>query len=223
MSWLNPLHARESAISELEQRWNTHPNLRIHDFLTEEASTELHAALSKRTLFFHTTRPGSFRYQYWADAIHIDTEPDPQAGSFARWLYSEAMDWIGAWTGQALHPPPDRQLITTLYTRGCYLDPHNDADGKRAIAFVIGLTPETWPESEGGSLEFLESDSKNVRIAESRAPGWNTIDLFSVHDRTFVHRVPMLRTDRYRRALAGWFYLDPDPSPEVGSASHDGG
>jgi hypothetical protein len=207
MSWLNPAHAEASRLERLERDWRVRPNLRIHDFLAPERAEELHRALSSRALYFHTTGPGAFRYQYWADSIHLDDEAEPVAASFARWLYSEGMAWVSEWTGLTLRPPSDRKFLTTLYTRGCYLDPHNDTDGSRSIAFVVGMTREQWPVEEGGSLEFLECGSQNIRIAESRAPGFNTIDLFSVYDQSFIHRVRMLRGDRYRRVLAGWFHL----------------
>jgi len=207
VSWLNPLLQQPAEINGLAQRWCDHPNVRIPAFLSEDHALSLWNELCHRPLHLHTTTPGRFRYQYWADAIHIDKEENPVTSSFARWLYTEGLSWIAHWTEQALSPPEDRQFLTTLFTQGCYLDPHNDADGKRAIAFVLGLTREQWKEDEGGSLAFLRCNDTNVSLAERRPPGWNTLDLFSVHNRTFLHQVQLLKTDRKRRAMAGWFYL----------------
>ncbi len=209
MSWLNPSLKSPTEIEGLGRRWKEHPNLRIRSFLSENHVLSLWTELSHRALHFHTTTPGNFRYQYWADAVHIDNEQNPVVASFARWLYTDALSWISQWSEQALTPPEDRQFLTTLFTQGCYLDPHNDADGKRAIAFVLGLTRERWKEEEGGCLTFLEADDTNVSLVERRPPGWNTLDLFSVHNRTYLHEVQLLRTDRKRRAMAGWFYLPP--------------
>ena len=207
MSWLNPALRQPSALAGLENQWRTHPNLRICDFLEASRAQELLASLRDRPLTLYTTSPGSFRYQYWADAIHLEREADPVLASFARWLYDEGMSWLSSWTKMSLSPPPDRQFLTTLYGQGSYLDPHNDADGHRSIAFVIGMTTEKWDPSEGGSLEFLESRAANVEVSESRTPGFNTVDFFSVHDQTFIHQVRLLQTQRQRRAFAGWFHL----------------
>ena len=86
MSWLNPVHAQAAQLEKLSGDWQARPNLRIPGFLDPERADELHRSISARTLFFHTTGPGSFRYQYWADAIHLDEEPDAVAASFAAWL-----------------------------------------------------------------------------------------------------------------------------------------
>jgi hypothetical protein len=74
-----------------------------------------------------------------------------------RWLYGPGLVWIQALTGRALRPPADGRVLATLYTKGCYLAPHNDYDGTRAVAFVLGLSPHPWPAEQGGHLEFLRA------------------------------------------------------------------
>jgi Rps23 Pro-64 3,4-dihydroxylase Tpa1-like proline 4-hydroxylase len=105
-----------------------------------------------------------------------------------------------------LRPPEDRMVVSTLFQRGSFLDPHNDYDGVRCCAFVLGLTETAWPASDGGHLEFLAIAGGEVRVIERRAPGWNTLDLFDVTGTGCLHQVPILTRDVERRALAGWFY-----------------
>ena len=95
------------------------------------------------------------------------------------------------------------RLLATLYTKGCYLAPHNDYDGTRAIAYVLGLSPRPWSAAQGGHLEFLSADGR--RVLERRAPGWNTLDLFDVHRAPPLHRVPLVTEHVERRTLTGWF------------------
>jgi Rps23 Pro-64 3,4-dihydroxylase Tpa1-like proline 4-hydroxylase len=97
-------------------------------------------------------------------------------------------------------------VTATLYSRGCYLDAHNDTDGSRALAFVLGLTREPWPAERGGHLEFLDTGGGAIRVRERRPPGWNTLDLFDVRRPDHIHRVPLVEDPVLRLAVSGWFY-----------------
>jgi SM-20-related protein len=90
----------------------------------------------------------------------------------------------------------------TKYAKGQYLTRHNDinpAEG-RAVAYVIGLTPQ-WHPDWGGLLQFYYPDG---RTRDAWEPRFNSISLFDVshvHAVTFV--TPFALKNRY--SVTGWF------------------
>jgi len=105
-------------------------------------------------------------------------------------------------TGQALHAADRDGFAIDYYTRGAYLDVHTDRGPDRLVAFVVGLTEERWPPEDGGHLEFLAGDHQTV--LERVAPGFGSIDLFTVYPLIAPHRVPILRRPVTRLTINGW-------------------
>jgi len=206
MKWLHPDLESKSAQQDILQRWQQNPDLRLSPFLSNEAAAVLLADLQSRPFQLSAPTPGCFRYQYWILGIPFSTTEESPLGEFCRWFSVQGAHFFSACTGSSLRLKEKEQLLSTLYTRGCYLDPHNDYDGLRSVAYIIGLTAESWPSHLGGWLEFLQAEQDTVRITEARPPGWNTIDLFDVSRTSFLHQVSMLLEDRKRRAITGWLY-----------------
>ena len=145
--------------------------------------------------------------QYWHCPIQPDSTELPEAlTAFARWIWRDGLAWVEQITGEQLAPPPDAQLMATAFTKGSYLDPHNDYDGRRAVAFVFGFTPEPIPPAHGGQLEFLSLKGGQARVELRCPPAFNTLDLFDARSKPRIHRVSLARELMERRALTGWFY-----------------
>jgi hypothetical protein len=189
----------------LRRRWRERPSLRVDRFLADDAALALRDALRKCEFQIVTPQHDEvqFRYQYWVHAQVPDAACDHVVCAAGRWLWSDGAAWVSRLTGLALAPPDDRLLVATVYERGSYLDPHNDVDGRRKVAFVLGLTDTRWPAEDGGHLEFL---SPGGEVLERRAPGWNTLDLFEVTQPIHIHEVPIVVRDVERRAITGWFF-----------------
>ena len=204
---LHPRLQDPDTIRRLAAVWQRRRSIRLAPLMAAEDAQRVHAALIEQSFSLYAPDPGSFRFQFW---VHSFTPEDdalsPVLAAFGRWLLSDVVTLCAAITGQTLAAADDRKLLAALYSRGCYLDPHNDADGARRVAYVVGLTEGSWPASEGGHLEFLSVSRDSVTVIERRPPGWNTLDLFDVFERQPLHQVPPLLTERARRVFAGWFY-----------------
>lgn len=207
MIGLHPRLCDPATIRRLAAAWQRRGSLRLAPLMTEEDAQRVHAALSEESFSLYAPEPGAFRFQFWVRSFTPEEDAlSPVLAAFGRWLLHDVVDLCAAITGQSLVAAEDRKLLSALYTRGCYLDPHNDADGARRVAYVVGLTQDRWPASEGGHLEFLSVARDAVTVTERRPPGWNTLDLFDVFERQPLHQVPPLLTERARRVFAGWFY-----------------
>lgn len=188
----------------LATRWQITRNLRIDDFLVPEAAEALADALRGQP---HTLRCGNGPLTFLYGECTLIPEPDcgHPTCAFARWWHGAGRGVIEGLTGRALSSPPDARVVATLYGKGCYLDTHNDFDGHRAVAYVLGLTRTRWPADEGGHLEFLGVENGEVVVRERRAPGFNTLDLFEVCGSPPPHRIPIVTRHHERRAISGWF------------------
>lgn len=196
--------------------WAATGNIRIPGFLAEDDAERLAAAL--RSQAFELTRSSEDMYQYWRSDLYFDAACDHVLCGLGRWLRDEAPALVGEVTGLSLGPAPDELVTANLYAKGSFLDVHNDFGKGRAVAFVIGLTPEPWPAEEGGWLEFVdrgqawsevavaERDRRDARVLLARPPGWNTLDLFDVRGQDRWHRVTIVRRHRARWTVSGWFY-----------------
>ena len=192
--------------AELAAEWQARGSMRIQPLLDDEVAGALLTELRGLPHRINGAATPDLAYLYF----RYDTIPDPACDhvlcTVGRWLFGNGRAWIGELVGRPLEPPGDGGLAATLFSKGCYLDPHNDADGVRSVTYVLGLTDEAWPAERGGDLEFLAPPSRApVRVVERRAPGWNSLDLFDVERDTHIHRIPMLLDHRERRAISGWF------------------
>ena len=204
---LHPRLQEPKTVQRLAAIWQRRGSIRLAPLMAEEDAQRVLAALNAQSFSLYAPEPGTFRYQFWVRSFTPEDDAlAPVLAAFGRWLLSDVVALCAAITGQVLAPADDRKLLAALYSRGCYLDPHNDSDGARRVAYVVGLTEDCWPASEGGHLEFLSVAQGVVTVTERRPPGWNSLDLFDVFERQPLHQVPPLLTDRARRVFAGWFY-----------------
>jgi hypothetical protein len=186
--------------------WQARGTIRIERFLADDVAVALRDTARRTGHELMVSPPDRLAFQYWAATLVPEAACDHPLCEFGRWLWSDALAWVSALTDLPLVPPEDRLLMATHHDKGSYLDPHDDWDGARKIAFVLGLTEDRWPADQGGHLEFLGADDQTVRVVERRAPGWNTLDLFDVRDSARPHMIPILQRRAERRAISGWFY-----------------
>lgn len=211
---LHPDLQRTSSIDDLRARWRADPCLRIEPFLDDAVATSVLHHLRAQAFTLMASVSVNLSFQYWNFALQPDEACDHVLCKFGRFLWTDGVDWVSAVTGLELGPPLDRLLTSSLYSKGCYLDAHNDYDGSRQVAFIIGLTRNPIPVHDGGGLEFLQpvgdvEGGDGVRVTEIRSPGWNTLDIFDVRRPHRLHRVPLVTEYVERRAISGWFYGVP--------------
>lgn len=205
-NWLHPDLLGEQVKENLSLKWKNRSNLRLEPFLHEHKTRGILEEIQKRPFHLRATSPGQFRFQYWQMTIPFHGEDETILGDFCRWFTKDFCEWTSSWTGRDLQINGDEQLLSTLYTKGCYLDPHNDFDGKRNVAYILGLTRQKWKYLDGGYLEFLSTSKDGYEVAERREPGWNSLDLFDVSLKRHLHQVSMLKEKHERRVFAGWLY-----------------
>ena len=194
----------DSEASAVAKEWRSKRCIRLHGAFEHGVLAAAYAELPSLSFELSVSFGPGFAFQYWKRIL--DEQDPPAIERLVAWLTGPGLAWAREVTGLQLVSPPARSLAACLYTKGCFLDVHNDRQPGRAVAYVIGLTPETWPPDEGGQLSFHETlDGPRT---ETRAPGWNTLDLFDVRQGRW-HGVSMLRTHRQRYVIAGWFHEAP--------------
>jgi Rps23 Pro-64 3,4-dihydroxylase Tpa1-like proline 4-hydroxylase len=203
---LHPRLRDPAEIAALREAWQRAHALRIGRFLDDDAALALRDALRDCLHQLQTPHDDTLSFQYWAFPQQPDLECDHVVCRTSRWLWTEGVAWVAELIGIELAGPEDRILVSTLYDKGSYLDPHNDWNGSRKVAYVLGLTEGSWPAEDGGWLEFLTADDDGVHVLERRPPGWNTLDLFDVRSPDRPHAIPIVRRRLERRAISGWFY-----------------
>ena len=203
---LHPDLQTADAIASLQSRWRACASLRLEPFLAPDTASGLLTTLRRQPFTLMATVSPNLSFQYYSFALRPDDVCDHVLCDFGRWMWTDFARWMSSWTGLELAPPTDRLLQSSLYTKGCYLDPHNDWDGQRQVAFIIGLTPSPPEPRNGGHLEFLTTGAEGVQLAERRAPGWNTLDVFDVREPVRLHRIPLVTEPVERRAISGWLY-----------------
>eukprot|EP01125_Pyxidicula_operculata_P007889 TRINITY_DN2664_c0_g1_i1.p1 TRINITY_DN2664_c0_g1~~TRINITY_DN2664_c0_g1_i1.p1 ORF type:complete len:557 (-),score=99.88 TRINITY_DN2664_c0_g1_i1:23-1570(-) len=107
-----------------------------------------------------------------------------------------------------LIPDQESTLSAARYSKGHFIDPHDDNATKtlengvydRDIAIIYYLTPN-WKEEDGGLLVDLEKNQKYV-------PEFNSLISFVVPRQ---HEVTKIVSDKSRFSIFGWFlYLPPE-------------
>mmetsp|Transcript_28335 Transcript_28335/g.47543 ORF Transcript_28335/g.47543 Transcript_28335/m.47543 type:complete len:338 (+) Transcript_28335:236-1249(+) len=110
---------------------------------------------------------------------------------------------------QSLFPDATCSFQAGRYTRGCFIEPHDDVAFKdledattgvvtrqaRDIAVIYYLTKD-WEEEMGGIFVDMEAGVQHV-------PKFNSLVAFKVPR---LHMVTSLHTDRSRFSMFGWFY-----------------
>lgn len=202
---LSPDLRSPTTIGALREVWARAGSLRVERVLDDAVANEVLDAVRREP---HAVTlpddPTTIAFQYWKWVGRPEPACDHTLCRLGRTIQRDLLAWVEGLTGLALAPAPDGLVASALYTKGSYLDAHDDWGRGRAVAYVLGLTPSPWPQDDGGWLEFL--DAREGAVTERRPPGWNALDLFDVRAPGRWHRVPILREHRERRAIAGWFH-----------------
>jgi hypothetical protein len=199
--WRDP-----ATIAAAARAWRARPNLRLEGLLADDTIAALRDTVAALHHPLVAASAPDYAYQYGAVASPPEDGCDHAWCQFARWWWQDGVALIDAVTGERLRPPRDRVLMSTELRRGGFLDPHNDFDGARRVAYVLGLTRDSWAPALGGHLEFLAVVDGRAVVTERRAPGWNTLDLFAVDRDPPLHQVPIVTANVERRAITGWLY-----------------
>ena len=193
--------ADPDVIDRLRLQWRQTRRLRVVDALRPEVADALVEGAAAHGFNFFEKHVSDVRCVFWRQThLFGAAEFEPMAAA-SRLLQDEIPRLVSAITGQALHGTGAGFSID-YYTRGSYLDVHTDQGSDRLIAYVVGLTADTWPAEDGGHLEFLEADFETV--ADRIAPGFGTLDLFTVYPLLRPHRVPLLKKPVTRLSINGW-------------------
>ena len=190
----------------IRRQWEDTRRIRIDGFLQPNVAQAVLADLRQRPHRLALPDTPQLQFQMATHKHYPDATCDHAACNLVAWWFDEGLSWVNDLVGESFVSPPSGHLLSTLYTKGCYLDPHTDTNPGRAIAFVLGFTEEQWPHHEGGYLEFLRYTDADIEVTERRRPGFNTLDLFDIREHRMVHHIPVLTTHRERRALSGWFH-----------------
>lgn len=188
-------------IDRLRAAWRKTKRIRVDDALRPEVADALLEGAAEHGFDFFEKHVSDVRCVFWRQTHVFGSDGFGPMALATKLILDEIPRLVSAITGQALHGSGAGFSID-YYTRGSYLDVHTDQGADRLIAYVVGLTADTWPAADGGHLEFLEADFETV--AERVAPGFGTLDLFTVYPLLRPHRVPLLKKPVTRVSINGW-------------------
>lgn len=204
--------------AELQTLWQSKRKLRLEYAFDADIINAVYQALPQLPFALSHSKATDLGFQYWKAALDGGHSLPPPIHNLVEWLSGPAIGWVSEITGCLLGRVPTHGMAACLYTKGSFLETHNDLDATRVIAFVVGLTPTSWPASEGGHLCFHAGQHATEPV-EQRPPGYNTLDLFDVQKGDCWHSVPIVRSHLQRYTIAGWFHRPPDSEPSTVSAS----
>lgn len=202
---LHPRLSDESVLAELRQRWRQTRRLRIEDALAPGLAEAIVGAASGLPFSFFEVHQGEIQCVLWRQThlfADIAGRDQPALARLTQLLTADLPALASGITDQNLRSATGAGFSIDFYTRGSYLDAHSDRGPDRLIAYVVGLTRDTWPAERGGHLEFLAPDEETV--VDRVAPGFGSIDLFCIYPLTVPHRVPLLRDPVTRLSINGW-------------------
>lgn len=215
MSTLSPHLSDPTHLAALRADWATRRRLRIPDALDPDLTDALVDLASSHPFQLFERHVSDVRALFWRQTHRLPAPPAtpppsappeapvPEALHALRELIDRDLPALAsAITGQSLRAAAGDGIAIDFYTRGSYLDAHTDQGADRLIAYVIGLTADTWPHEDGGHLEFLAPDEHTV--LDRVAPGYGSLDLFTIYPLTRPHRVPLLRRPVTRLSINGW-------------------
>ncbi len=202
MSWptLHPRLSEPDVLARLREQFRQHRRIRIHDAYAPGLADELRRESAARPFDLYQQHEGT-RFVYWHQVHPFDGAPGfVKRGE--QLVMRDIPGFMGALTGVTHQPPPWHELTFNLLRKGSYLDPHSDHLPERLAGFVVGLTPGSWPHTDGGWLEFLEPDMHTVR--ERWPPGMGTLDILHFYPVMMWHEIPVLKQPHDRLTINGW-------------------
>jgi len=205
---LHPRLVDPRALADLRAAWRQARWIRIDDALAPglaEAIADAALAHAFEPVYRHEADVRCFFFRQVHAFARAASDVPATFGPIARVhdLIVRALPALAsAVTGQRLEAIDNAGVAIDCYTRGSYLDAHTDRGPGRLVAYVIGLTRDAWPASDGGWLERLAPDARTV--IERVPPGFDTIDLFTIHPLLRPHRVSLLGAPVTRLSINGW-------------------
>jgi hypothetical protein len=197
---------RDDAVrTEQRAAWRARGSLRVEGFLERSLAPEVLDHVRRLPYQPAIASPGEPSFLFWRCAWKPEESCDHLLCALGRCIRGEVVGWASDVTGLAL-APPDGLVVATLHEKGSFADLHEPGGRGRAVAFVLGLSPEPWPAESGGHLEIV--DAASGAVLERRAPAWNALDLIDVRGPR-AWRVPIVREHVEGRAIAGWLALAP--------------
>lgn len=207
---ISDVHTSETTLKEYAGKFRSgqpFPHLHIKNVFPDDLLQAVRTEVLSSTFF----RKRNDLYDFaQTDSLRL---ADGNATAELRdYLYSDAFrSWIEKITG--IKTTPQLDISAAQYNAGSYLLCHDDDLGTRRIAFIIYLVPETWEESDGGSLDLFSTDEQTMQptVATSTlTPVWNSIAFFEVSPVSF-HQVAEVLDDTKgpRLSISGWFHGEP--------------
>mmetsp|Transcript_32810 Transcript_32810/g.71568 ORF Transcript_32810/g.71568 Transcript_32810/m.71568 type:complete len:318 (-) Transcript_32810:142-1095(-) len=153
---------------------------------------------------------GSTQHRYTVGDGTIDSsDPTTVRHDSESCSASEAIAGVAA-ALQSLQPNKLAVFQAGRYTRGCFIEPHDDVAYKEVVDEATGCTiryerelavilyfTKSWQESMGGCFVDLATGLEHV-------PVFNSLVAFRVPR---LHEVSEMLTDRERFSVFGWFYV----------------
>lgn len=205
LTTLHPRFERPEVIHALRAEWAQSRRLRISEVLRPGLAERIANAALERPFGFFEKHQAEVHAVFWRQPHHFgDAHNDfPELSTLQTVLLRDLPALATAVTGQALEALETQETVVfDLYTRGSYLDPHTDQGAERLVAYVLGLTRDSWPAEQGGHLEFLELDERTV--IDRVSPGFDTLDLFCIYPLLRPHQVPLVQVPVTRLSINGW-------------------
>jgi hypothetical protein len=203
VSALHPRLHDPAVLAELRARFAAQGGcLRIDEVLMPGIAAALPEALLALPFEPYHVHDEHVRCLFWRCIVAVHDELPWPFDWLGRFVTSDLPALVAAITGREVAGLTEDWLPVCLFTKGSYLDAHEDHGVGRATAFVLGLTREPWPADDGGHLELLADDRETV--VERRAPGFDTLDLYDVRPVVRWHRVPLLVEHHRRLTVSGW-------------------
>lgn len=164
-----------------------------------------------------------YQFHQTEDLSSRDSPEQPYFNAFKSVLRGEVKEMVEEMTGISLNDNID--LFCGKYAHTDYLLCHDDELEGRRIAFIFYLVSPSWSESDGGSLDLFDTDSKGEpdKVVKSLLPVLNSFAFFPVNDKSYHQVAEVLSKDNIRLSLSGWFHADspasrpprfPTPAPK---------
>ncbi len=196
-------HLHDAAIAPLAQAFATEGAVRIERAFDEAVAAAALEAL-RGEAHIPDLHPHEHGYQLWRSSWVPEPACAHDLCGLGRWLFAEGRQLAERVSGLQLGVGEGGVLVSDRHHKGMYVEPYDEADGVRAVAFQVGLTPCTWPAEWGGHVQVLGPDDA---VRSSWAPDWNTLDLFDVRVQA-RRRLPILREHTEGFVISGWYTLE---------------
>ena len=189
-------------MTDFREQWQRDENIRIENILPEDTANRWAETILRCPLRSYLQHDEHIQCFMWRCTFTPENTP-PELTEAAEWVNNTLPETLSKLTGRKIGAPQPPSLPIAVFRKGSYLDTHNDFGAGPSVAWVLGLTREPWTHADGGCLEFM-ADQHSDTVIESRLPGFNTLDVYTVHPRARWHRVSIVRKHAHRITISSW-------------------